>query len=97
MPMQNPDVAGIFKKVADLVETVQDRGVPRRRAHLRRRTPADGDFGAMLAAGTLRVILGLVSGRTTASTRSCEAGGTRKGAWDLSPSAPSTRWRTFGC
>jgi len=52
MSMQNPVVAEIFKKVADLIrgrgrESVRDRGVPRRRAHCGR-TLAHGDFGARL-------------------------------------------------
>jgi hypothetical protein len=52
MSIQNPDVAEIIKKVADLTrdrgrEPVQDQGVPGRRAHCGR-TLAHGDFGARL-------------------------------------------------
>jgi hypothetical protein len=51
----------------------------------------------MLAAGTLLVILGLVGVGYGIYAQVRAAGGTRKGAWDLSLSARSTRWRALGC
>ena len=101
MPMQNPDVAEIFKKVADLVGIEGENRFKVRAYREAARTLAHGDFGARLTRCWRREPCSSSWGWSvlaTASTRSCGAGGTRKEEARVPyPNAPSTLLQASGC
>ena len=101
MSMQNPDVAEIFKKVADLVGIEGENRFKVRAYREAARTVGGHSRTATSARCWRREPCSSSWGWSvlaTASTRSCGAGGTRKEeAWVPYPNAPSTLLQASGC